>query len=144
MKLVPTRRSKKQKAIRAAGKVGKKAVKAKAVQKAPKTAVAVWAGRRSGKILRGAVIAVAGVVTLKALRKKRQGSSGGGSTSPESYRSSPTPASSQQSPKPDPAAPKPSSAAEKEGVAPTPPHGDPLMPKDGAPGPTSASNAARS
>jgi hypothetical protein len=71
MGLIPKRNtSKKHKAARAASKAGKKVTKAKAVQKAPKTAAAVWAGKRSGKVVKGVAIAIVGIITLKAVRSK--------------------------------------------------------------------------
>jgi hypothetical protein len=71
MGLIPGRKpSKKQRATRAAGKAGKKVTKAKAVQKAPKTAAAVWAGKRSGKVIKGVAVVVIGLVTFKAIRSK--------------------------------------------------------------------------
>jgi hypothetical protein len=39
-------------------------------QKAAGAAAAVWAGKRSGKVVRGAAIAIVGLVTLKALRSR--------------------------------------------------------------------------
>ena len=65
MSVIPKRKSKKQKALK---KAGKTAAKAKAVQKAPKAAATVWTGKRSGKVLKGAVVAVVGIVTLRTIR----------------------------------------------------------------------------
>jgi hypothetical protein len=39
-------------------------------QKAAGAAAAVWAGKRSGKVVRGVAIAIVGIVTLKALRSR--------------------------------------------------------------------------
>jgi hypothetical protein len=76
MSLVSTRsKSKKQKAAQVAGTAGRTVAKVAVVRKAPRAAGAVWAGRRSGKVLRGAVLAVVGVVTLRAIRKRRAGGS---------------------------------------------------------------------
>lgn len=102
--------------------------KQKAIKKAPKAAAAVWAGKRSGKVVKGVAIAIVGVVTLRALRKRFSG--GDEPAAPdESYRTSPTPSSSQQTgPMTNGAAP----AQDDAPVAPpmeasaTPPHGDEL------------------
>jgi hypothetical protein len=39
-------------------------------QKAAGAAAAVWAGKRSGKMIKGAAIAIVGLITLKAVRSK--------------------------------------------------------------------------
>lgn len=129
MRLIPTRKaSKKQKAMKAAGKASKKVAKAKAVQKAPKTAAAVWTGRRSGKLLKGAAMAVVGVVTLKAIRRRMHAGEEPGPAASESYRSTPTPSSSQQSGVTNGSAPAQTETpvAPPLGASATPPHGDKL------------------
>jgi hypothetical protein len=142
MSLIPSRSKSKKakaakvasKATKTAGKAGKTVVKTKAVQKAPKTAAAVWTGKRSGKIVKGVGIAILGAITFKALRSKRKG---GGSAS-----DAPTPPTYTPTPTPDPGAPTAAvngsaPAAGIAGSAPTPdpsaplgdpekPHGDPL------------------
>lgn len=114
MGLIPRRnQSKKQKAVRAAGNAGKKVAKAKAVQKAPKTAAAVWTGKRSGKIIKGAAVAIVGAVTFKALRarfaKKEEPTSAASfpDTTPVPDPGQPTAGSAinGSAPQPDPAAP---------------------------------------
>jgi hypothetical protein len=142
MSLIPSRSTSKKKqaakatakASKATAKAAKKVAKAKAVQKAPKTAVAVWTGKRSGKILKGVGIAILGAITLKAIRGKMQGgSSSNVAPAPPTFNSTPTP---------DPGAPAaavngsapaggvPGSAPTPDPAAPstaTPPHGDPLL-----------------
>lgn len=140
MSLIPSRSTSKKKqaakatakASKATAKAAKKVAKAKAVQKAPKTAVAVWTGKRSGKILKGVGIAILGAITLKAIRGKMQGGSSDVAPAPPTFNSTPTP---------DPGAPAaingsapaagvPGSAPIPDPAAPstaTPPHGDPLL-----------------
>ncbi|HEY8581674.1 MAG TPA: hypothetical protein VIL49_01965 [Capillimicrobium sp.] len=149
MSLIPSRQSKKRKAVKAARKAAKTAAKAKAVQKAPKTAAAVWAGKRGGTIVRAVAVIIGAAVALKVVR----GALGGGGDAPEpaappapsgpasvngsssTYRSTPTPASSQQTEGggasgPDPAGPTETEQAKAEAKgqteSATPPHGDPL------------------
>jgi len=103
--------------------------KQKALKKAPKAAAAVWAGKRSGKVVKGVAIAIVGVVTLRALRKRFSGGDEPAAAD-DSYRTSPTPASSQQSspvsngaaPAQEETAPHAQPAEESA----TPPHGDAL------------------
>lgn len=139
MSLIPSRSTSKKKqaakatakASKATAKAAKKVAKAKAVQKAPKTAVAVWTGKRSGTILKGVGIAILGAITLKAIRGKMQGGSSDVAPAPPTFNSAPTP---------DPGAPAvngsapaggvPGSAPTPDPAAPstaTPPHGDPLL-----------------
>jgi hypothetical protein len=130
MGLIPRRKpSKKQRAVRAAGNAGKKVTKAKAVQKAPKTAAAVWAGKRSGKIVKGVAAVIVGVVTLKAIRSRTGGKKEAPAdatpfptTTPVPDPGQPTTGSSinGSAPQPDPAAPNAPSVASGT----TPPHGD--------------------
>ena len=130
MGLIPRRKpSKKQRAARAAGKASQKVVKAKAVQKAPKTAAAVWTGRRSGKIVKGAIVAVVGVVTLKAVRAKLGGKKEEPASAAPFPDTTPVPDPGQpaagtplngSAPQPDPAAPY----APPVAASTTPPHGD--------------------
>ncbi|UGS38793.1 hypothetical protein [Capillimicrobium parvum] len=118
MNVIPKRKSKKQKALK---KAGKTAAKAKAVQKAPKAAATVWAGKRSGKIVKGAIVAVVGVVTLKAIRSKMKGGDQPAPPQPQSYRATETPASSQQTGAtpghPSPSGPTATAAAKDDAVA---------------------------
>jgi hypothetical protein len=133
--LIPGRKqSKKQKAVKAAGKAGKTVVKAKAVQKAPKTAAAVWTGKRSGKIVKGVGAAVLALVTFRVVRSKLGGksdSTGGAPANATPFpTTTPTPdpgapgasgaALNGSAPQPDPAAPY----APPLAASPTPPHGD--------------------
>jgi hypothetical protein len=131
MGLIPGRKqSKKQRATRAAGKAGKKVAKAKAVQKAPKTAAAVWAGKRSGKVVKGVAIAIVALITLKAIRSKAGGGQkGAAADAPPFPDTTPIPDPGQPSagspingsaPQPDPAAP----FAPPVSSGTTPPHGD--------------------
>jgi hypothetical protein len=117
--LIPGRhQSKKQRAVKAAGKAGKKVTKAKAVQKAPKTAAAVWTGKRSGKIVKGIGAAALALVTLQVLRSKLGGKSDS-KGAPANATPFPT-----TTPTPDPGAPTAAGAA-VNGSAPQP---DPAAP----------------
>jgi hypothetical protein len=130
MGLVPRRKpSKKQRAVRTAGNAGKKVAKAKAVQKAPKTAAAVWTGKRSGKIVKGVAVAIVGVVTLRAIRSKMGGQKEAPAPATPFPDTPPVPDPGQptagspingSAPQPDPAAP----FAPPLTASSTPPHGD--------------------
>ena len=118
MGLIPRRKpSKKQRAARAAGKAGKTVVKAKAVQKAPKAAAAVWAGRRSGKIIKGVAVAIVGAITFKAIRSR----TGGKHDAPADPSPFPT-----TTPVPDPG--QPAAGSPINGSAPQPDPGAPFSP----------------
>jgi uncharacterized membrane protein YebE (DUF533 family) len=134
MSLIPSRSTSKKaqaakaasKATKTAGKAGKKVAKAKAVQKAPKTAAAVWTGKRSGKIVKGVGIAILGAITFKALRSKLKGGASSDTPAPPTYTSTPTP---------DPGAPSaavngsaPAAGVDETTPVPDPgaPQGDPL------------------
>jgi hypothetical protein len=143
MSLIPSRSTSKKKkaakatakASKATAKAAKKVAKAKAVQKAPKTAAAVWTGKRSGKILKGAGIAILGAITFKAVRGRMKGG--------DASSDAPVPPTYTPTPTPDPGAPTATvngsaPAAGVPGSAPTPdpsapladpekPHGDPLL-----------------
>lgn len=131
MGLIPGRKpSKKQRATRAAGKAGKKVTKAKVVQKAPKTAATVWAGKRSGRIVKGAAVVIVGIITLRVIRSKTSGGSEEGSADATPFpTASPVPDPAQpasgsalngSAPQPDPTAPNAPSVSATS----TPPHGD--------------------
>jgi hypothetical protein len=130
MGLIPGRKqSKKQRAAKAAGKAGKKVAKAKAVQKAPKTAAAVWTGKRSGKIVKGVGVAIVGFVTFKAIRSKLGHKEEPAATATPFPDTTPVPDPGQptagsaingSAPQPDPAAPY----APPVAASTTPPHGD--------------------
>ncbi len=129
MGLISRRQSRKQKAVRAAGKAGKKVTQTKAVQKAPETAAAVWTGKRSGKIVKAVALAVVGFVTLKAIRSRM------GKSQEEPASATPFP---DANPVPDPGQPATGSAINGSAPQPdpgaahappvatgtTPPHGD--------------------
>ncbi|MEZ5124180.1 MAG: hypothetical protein R2736_21880 [Solirubrobacterales bacterium] len=95
MSVIPKRKPKSKKA-RALQKAGKTAGKVTVVTKAPKAAASAWSGKRSGKVIKGALVAVVGLVTLKAVRSKLKGGAEPAPPPPQSYRATTTPASSQQ------------------------------------------------
>ncbi len=110
-------------------KAGKKVAKTKAVQKAPKTAAAVWAGKRSGKIVKGVAIAIVALITLQAIRSKTGGDKQAAADAPPFPDATPAPDPGQptagsaingSAPQPDPAAP----FAPPVSTGATPPHGD--------------------
>lgn len=111
MSVIPKRKPKSKKA-RALQKAGKTAGKVTVVTKAPKAAASAWSGKRSGKVIKGALVAVVGLVTLKAVRSKLKGGAEPAPPPPQSYRATTTPASSQQTgATPDRPTPPTSSAA---------------------------------
>lgn len=119
MGLIPTRsKSKKQKAVDAAGKAGKKA--GDTVAKA----------KPSGKVLKGAIVAIVGVVTLQAIRSKmsKKGAPADATPFPDTTpipdpgQSTAGSAINGSAPQPDPAAPFSPPLASGT----TPPQGDPV------------------
>ncbi len=114
MGLIPGRKpSKKQRATRAAGKAGKKVTKAKVVQKAPKTAATVWAGKRSGRIVKGAAVVIVGIITLRVIRSKTSGGSRRARLTPRPFRP--------RAPYPIPRNPRPARRSTAARRSPTPP-----------------------
>jgi hypothetical protein len=136
MQLIPTRKSRSQRAMRTVGKAGRTALKLRMVQRAPKAAAAVWVGRRSGTILRATSLTILGLAIARAIRDRTSGKAAKSSAGDggESYRTTPTPQSSQQTGAagtgPAPGGPTATEVAKHETVAEssTPPHGDPLEP----------------
>jgi len=98
-------------------------------QKAAGVAAGLWAGKRSGRALKGAAVAIVGLLTLKAVRSKLAAKHDQPADVPTFPDTTPTPDPGQptagspingSAPQPDPAAPFSPPVASGS----TPPHGD--------------------